>query len=305
MFSYLAQAFLFIGIFVAGLNIFLWYFSRKELKKTIKRRLKIEGADAVVSPPLWRFLDPLTPLNKIVAKRFLKNRELLESKLFGARAGLSVEQFFAVKEFVTLVVFIGAMVVLSGDFIVYIPIAVIVGFFLPDFWLKTKLTQRKAAVVRALPDTVDLLALCVNAGLDFVAATRWIIEKATPTAFTEELAFMMNEIRMGKPRREALRSLARRIDAPDVMAFSRTLVQADRMGTPIAEALAILSEDVRERFFRRAERTALQAPMKMLIPLIFFILPVVGVIVGGPIAIQFMQGDLLSGGMAAGGGPKM
>ena len=112
---------------------------------------------------------------------------------------------------------------------------------------------------------------------------------------------MLHEVKVGKPRREALKDLSRRINSPDVTAFARTLIQADRMGTPIAEALAILSEDTRERFFRRAERSALQAPIKMLIPLIFCILPVVGVIVGGPIAIQFMQGNLLGGV----GAPKM
>jgi tight adherence protein C len=100
---------------------------------------------------------------------------------------------------------------------------------------------------------------------------------------------------VGKPRRDALKDFSRRLNSPDVTAFTRTLIQADRMGTPIAEALNILSEDTRERFFRRAERAALQSPMKMLIPLIFFILPVVGVIVGGPIAIQFMSGNLFGG----------
>jgi tight adherence protein C len=156
-----------------------------------------------------------------------------------------------------------------------------------------------------LPDTVDLLSLCVDAGLDFIAAARWIVEKSKPSAFIEELSLMLHEVKVGKPRREALRDMSRRINAADVTAFARTLIQADRMGTPIAEALVILSEDTRERFFRRAEREALKSPMKMLIPLIFFILPVVGVIVGGPIAIQFMSGSLLGGlGTGGAGGPK-
>jgi len=214
---------------------------------------------------------------------------------------MTPEQFFGAKEFMAIFAVLLGIGFLPADDIVKIVVAGIAGFFLPDLWLDMKLKQRRAAVVRTLPDTVDLLSLCVDAGLDFIAASRWIVEKSRSTAFIEELSLMLHEIKVGKPRREALKDLSRRINAPDVTAFARTLIQADRMGTPIAEALAILSDDVRERFFRRAERTALQAPMKMLIPLIFFILPVVGVIVGGPIAIQFMNGSLLGG---MGGGIK-
>ena len=211
-----------------------------------------------------------------------------------------VEQFFGFKEFVAIFLFMLAMGFLPKDSTVQMLIAAVFGFHVPDLWLSIKCSQRRAAVVRSLPDTVDLLSLCVDAGLDFIAAARWIVEKSRPTAFIEELSLLLHEIKVGKPRREALKDLSRRISSPDVTAFARTLVQADRMGTPIAEALAILSEDIRERFFRRAEREALQSPMKMLIPLIVFILPVVGVIVGGPIAIQFMSGNLL-GGVGTGG----
>ncbi|HQP91842.1 MAG TPA: type II secretion system F family protein, partial [Candidatus Omnitrophota bacterium] len=241
-----------------------------------------------------RVLDLLGPLNYNLARRMTK-RENLENKLFGARVGLTVEQFLGAKEFLALTALFLAFGFLPKDDIVKMIVAAIVGFFIPDMWLDIKQKQRRAAVVRSLPDTVDLLSLCVDAGLDFIAATRWIVEKSKPTAFIEELSLMLHEIKVGKPRREALKDLSKRINSPDVTAFARTLIQADRMGTPIAEALAILSEDTRERFFRRAERAALQSPMKMLLPLIFFILPVVGVIVGGPIAIQFMSGSLLGG----------
>lgn len=302
MLVYLSQILLVVGVFMLAVNIFQWFFAAQELKKTIKRRLKSDVQARPEKSPFLRVFNVLLPLNRQLTRRFLKNRENLEARLFGARAGLTVEQFFAVKETAALLIFFIGIGFLPKDAAVNIVFIVIGGFFLPDLWLNMKLNQRKAAVVRSLPDTVDLLALCVDAGLDFVAATRWIVEKSASSAFIEELSFMLHEIKVGKPRSEALKDLARRINAPDVMAFSRTLIQADRMGTPIAEALAILSEDVRERYFRRAERIALQAPMKMLIPLIFFILPVVGVIVGGPIAIQFMQGNLLQG---IAGGPKM
>lgn len=294
MIVYLSQIFLFVGIFLVCLNFFLWFFSAAELRKTIKRRLRYEVNPQDRKSVLLRIFDIFTPLNYFLLRKFIK-RDRLENKLFGARAALTPEQFFGAKEIMAIVGIWLGFGFLPKEEVLKIAAVCVAGFFLPDLWLNMKLSQRRAAVVRTLPDTVDLLSLCVDAGLDFIAAARWIVEKSRSTAFLEELSLMLHEIKVGKPRRDALKDLSRRINSPDVTAFARTLIQADRMGTPIAEALAILSEDTRERFFRRAERSALQTPMKMLIPLIFFILPVVGVIVGGPIAIQFMGGNLFGG----------
>lgn len=291
---YLSQIFLFTGVFLLFLNFFVWFFASQELRKTIKRRLRYETNPQDKKSVLLRIFDLFGPLNYYVVRRFVK-REQIENKLFGSRAPLTVEQFFGAKELLCLIALWLAMGFLPKDEFLKIAMAGAAGFFAPDLWLNAKLKQRRAAVVRSLPDTVDLLSLCVDAGLDFIAAARWIVDKSRSTAFIEEMSLMLHEIKVGKPRREALKDLSRRMSSPDVTAFTRTLIQADRMGTPIAEALAILSEDTRDRFFRRAERAALQTPMKMLIPLIFFILPVVGVIVGGPIAIQFMSGSLLGG----------
>ncbi len=298
---YLSQIFLFIGIFLLLMNFLLWFFQMAELRKTIKRRLRYEVNPQDKKSIFLRVFDLFGPFNYQIVRRWSNvRRENLENKLFGARVALTVEQFMSAKEMMAIIALLIAIGFLPKGEVLKAAIAAVVGFFLPDLWLDIKQKQRRSAVVRSLPDTVDLLSLCVDAGLDFIAAARWIVEKSKPSAFIEELSLMLHEIKVGKPRRDALKDLSKRINSPDVTAFARTLIQADRMGTPIAEALIILSEDTRERFFRRAEREALQSPMKMLIPLIFFILPVVGVIVGGPIAIQFMSGNLL-GGMGGGG----
>ena len=107
----------------------------------------------------------------------------------------------------------------------------------------------------------------------------------------DELRNMMQEINVGKPRRDALRDLARKFELPDLSTFSRTLIQADRMGTSVIDALNILSEDMREARFRRGESVALKAPLKMLIPLLFFIFPVVAILVAGPVFLDFMQNN--------------
>jgi tight adherence protein C len=210
--------------------------------------------------------------------------------MFAARVFIIPEHFLAIKELLAIAfLFLTFLFMRKGD---VLPLFVfpVVGFISPDVWLTIKLNKRRNDIVKTLPDVVDLLSLCVDAGLDFMAASKWIVEKSNPNAFIEEMSLVLHEIKVGKSRRDALSDMAKRIKLPDVTAFCRTLTQADKMGIPIAQALSVLSEDVRERYFRRAERLALQAPMKMLIPLIFFILPVVAVIVGGPVLLQFMGG---------------
>jgi len=216
-------------------------------------------------------------------------------RLFSARVFIMPEQFLAIKQFLLFIfMFLTYLFIPTGDVMPMVLLPAL-GFFAPDIWVMFRVKARKAAVLRALPDSVELLSLCVDAGLDFMAASRWIIEKSRVNAFNEELSLVLHEVKVGKSRQQAFKDMAKRLKLTDVTAFCRTLVQADRMGIPIAQALAVLADDTRERFFRRSERAALQAPMKMLIPLIFFILPVVGVIVGGPIILQFMSGGL--GGM--------
>ena len=167
--------------------------------------------------------------------------------------------------------------------------------FLPDIMLNSRVSKRKFLISRILPETIDLLGLCVGAGLDFMAAVRWVVDKVATNPMIEELTLVLKEINVGKPRVEALRDMARRVEIPDVTSFVRILVQADRMGTPVEETFRILSEDTRMRRFRRGERQAMKAPLKMLVPLIFCILPVILIIVAGPILLRFIRQGVFTG----------
>jgi len=214
-----------------------------------------------------------------------------------AKSVLTVEEFFLVKEVV-----IGVLLAVTihfngnGDFLMFwILMSIAFGYLLPEFWLKARIKRIKADILKYLPDTVDLLGLCVNAGLDFMMAIKYVVEKSNVTVVTEELKNMMQEINVGKPRRDALRDLARKYELPDLSTFSRTLIQADRMGTSVIDALNILSEDMREARFRRGEAMALKAPLKMLVPLLFFIFPVVSILVAGPVFLDFFQNNPLKG----------
>jgi len=164
---------------------------------------------------------------------------------------------------------------------------IVAGFILPHFWLSIKVSKIKKELTKVMPDIIDLLNLCVNAGLDFMLALKWVVEKSEQSPFVQELRNLMQEISIGKSRRAALIALSQKYQVPDVSSFARTLIQADRMGTSIAQALDILSEDMRRRRFQRGEQQALKAPLKLLFPLLVFIFPVVLVIIAGPILLQF------------------
>ncbi len=230
-------------------------------------------------------------VNKVF-KKFPYVRSLDDKMVFLTAKIGGVELLF-IKE----VILVGLWFLVAWFFSFYVAfIAAIVGFFIPDFILSRKVAAKKEDILNAFPETVDLLDLCISAGLDFLAAIRWIIEKTYPNAFIAELAILFNEIQVGSDRATALRKMAKKLNIPDVNSFSRTIIQASRMGVSIEEALTNLSEDVRDARYQKGERYAIKSALKLLIPLLFCILPVILIIVAGPILINFIQGDLIPGG---------
>ncbi len=227
-------------------------------------------------------------------------RRRLVRDLSISRSDMSPEDFMFFKVVTVVALLFLVPRFFPADMMVFsVLIAIVVGYMLPEVLLKNKIAKVKSDLVRLLPDTVDLLGLCVNAGLDFMMALKWVVEKSAPSIVITELSNLLQEISVGKPRRDALRDLARKYELPDLSTFARTLIQADKMGTSVSEALNILSEDMRLARFRRGEAIALKAPMKMLVPLLFCIFPVVGILVGGPIFLDFVMNNPLKG-MAGG-----
>ena len=243
-------------------------------------------------PILRSILKRLAVINKPIGSTVLRKR--ISRDLAMARVDLTVDEFLFIKEalIVGLLFLFYPMAAGNADFIPFMFLmSCAIGYLLPEFHVKGRIKKVKEAIVKNLPDTVDLLSLCVNAGLDFMMALKYLIEKSTPNILIQEFNTLLQEISVGKPRREALRDLARKYELPDLSTFTRTLIQADRMGTSVSEALNILSEDMRQARFRRGEAMALKAPMKMLVPLLFFIFPVVGILVAGPIFLDFFRNN--------------
>jgi len=160
----------------------------------------------------------------------------------------------------------------------------------PLLWLRDRMRLRQRAIVRGLPYGIDLLTLAVEAGLDFTAALAKVVEKGPKGPLAEELSVAIRELRMGKIREDALRQLARRVDLPPLTSFVQALVQADRMGTPLGKVLRVLSTQMRNERTQRAEKLANEAPVKLVLPLVFFIFPTLFLVLFGPIGYHVFFG---------------
>lgn len=270
-----------------------WAFSLNQANHQFRRRLYTEVAEAKRDPPIVRLAMALEPLNRRLPTTWYAGRatRLLEAAGFK----LSPIHFLAIQELGALGITIVGLAALGPSAgpagIVFFGF---LGFNVPVFWLQNRIKQRRLTVARDLPEIVDLLSLCVGAGSDFMGALNRIVREFRPCPVREELGILLQEVRMGKRRRDALRSFATRLQTPATSTFSRTLIQVDRMGTGMGEALVILSEDMRLERYHWAERFAQQAPMKMLIPLMISLGSAM-IIVAGPILYQFLKGGLMSG----------
>jgi len=159
----------------------------------------------------------------------------------------------------------------------------------PGLWLRKALRQRHRLIRRAIPFTLDLLTLSVEAGLDFMTALQRNVDRGKIDALCEELIRVIREIQLGKTRREALKDLATRVNLQELTSVINALIQADELGVSIGAILRIQAEQMRQRRFERAEKLANEAPVKMLFPLLAFIFPAVFLILLGPIITRLIQ----------------
>ncbi|HEY7973848.1 MAG TPA: type II secretion system F family protein [Ktedonobacterales bacterium] len=155
------------------------------------------------------------------------------------------------------------------------------GYVFPDLWLRNKTAQRKTIIANALPDAIDLLTISVEAGLGFDQALARIVAKAD-NLLTREFARVLQQMRLGIARRDALRELVERTGVEDLSQFVGAIIQAEQLGASIGRVLRIQSAEMRVRRRQRAQKLAQQAPIKMLFPMAFLILPSIFVVVLGP-----------------------
>ena len=164
----------------------------------------------------------------------------------------------------------------------------LLGYFLPVMLLQSRIKRRQDIILKAMPDALDLLTVCVEAGLGFDQAMSKVSEKWENEL---SLAFerVIQEVRLGKLRREALRDMADRMDLPDMTSFVAAIIQADQLGVSMGKVLRIQSDQMRMKRRQRAEKKAHEAPVKMLIPMAFLIFPSIYIVLLGPAVLILMN----------------
>ncbi len=169
----------------------------------------------------------------------------------------------------------------------------LLGFFLPVMLLSSRIKRRQNLIIKAMPDALDLLTVCVEAGLGFDQAMAKVAEKWENEL---SLAFerVIQEVRLGKLRREALRDMADRMDIPDMTSFVAAIIQADQLGVSIGKVLRIQSDQMRIKRRQRAEKKAHEAPVKMLIPMVFLIFPSIYIVLLGPAALILLNSPAIN-----------
>jgi tight adherence protein C len=157
-----------------------------------------------------------------------------------------------------------------------------IGFMLPIYWLGNKMKARRKAIMRSLPDAIDLLTISVEAGLGFDQALQRVTEK-WDNDLGKEFKRVLSETRVGKPKREALREMANRCDVQELNVFVASVIQAEQLGVSIGKVLSIQADQMRIRRRQLAEELAHKAPIKMLFPMVFLIFPSIYIVILGPI----------------------
>ena len=243
---------------------------------------------------LARFAIKFTPENQIESIR----RQI---ELAGKSQTMEPVVFFGQRIALTLAMGIGAFVLffLFTDWgIVKGTLGtiggVLLGYYLPMLQLKGQISRRKDAIVKSLPDALDLLTICVEAGLGFEQAMSKVYAK-----WDNDLAIafgrVLQEIQLGKRRSEALRDMSHRMDVPDVTSFVAALVQAEQLGVSIAKILRIQSDQMRVKRRQRAQEKAQQAPVKRMVPMVFLIFPSLWIVLLGPSVVILIESGVLGG----------
>jgi tight adherence protein C len=224
-----------------------------------------------------------------------KALDSIERKLemAGNPRGIEPTTFFAAR-FIFAVLFLGGLAVMYGsevfeftNFLITIG-ATVFGFIMPNLLIDSRISRRQDEVRKALPDALDLLTICVEAGLGFDAAMRKVADK-----WDNELSIAfgraLREVQLGKLRREALRDMADRIGASEFDSFIAAVIQSEQLGVSMAKILRIQSDDMRVKRRQRAEQAAQKAPVTMLLPMAFLIFPTIMMVMMGPAILMIMN----------------
>lgn len=232
-----------------------------------------------------------------LSARFTPQKVLLETtkklELAGNPGRIDAATFLAAR-FIVPVVFDGFLLIIAkvspnpwpiGRLLIALLVFGLLGFFFPQLWLSSKISSRQHEIRKAMPDALDLLTICVEAGLSFDSAMSKVSEK-WENQLSLAFARAIREVQLGKMRREALRDMAERLGIAEMTSFTAAVIQSEQLGVSMSKVLRIQSEQMRMKRRQRAEEEAHKAPVKMIFPMGLLIFPSIMVILMTPAIIQ-------------------
>ncbi|WP_331522563.1 type II secretion system F family protein [Pinirhizobacter sp.] len=251
-----------------------------------------------------RLIWPLVNLATVMLGPHLTPRQLEPAHRRLQAAGqdfvLSPEQLFGLRAAATglvtvFVVLVMAMLHRTGftAYLTGIVFGAAAGYFYPDLWLSERRKKRERQVVKDLPTFLDFIVMTVEAGMNITGAIEQATHKGPQGPLSQEFTRLLRDLRSGLPRAEALRRMADRMDMTQISSFTGTLIQADRVGASLGVTLRAQAAQRREERFLRAEKLALEAPVKMMAPLIMFFFPLVFIVLGFFIYLRVKQEGIL------------
>jgi tight adherence protein C len=184
-----------------------------------------------------------------------------------------------------------ALVLPARQLTAVLVVLAMVGFYLPNIWLRLKISRRREIILKGFPDALDLMVVCVEAGMGLDSTITRVAKEIelNNKILSEELKLYNLEMRAGKLRKDALKNLAMRTDVEEVNNLVTLLLQTEKFGTSVGQALTVYSDTMRTQRFQRAEETAAKIPTKLLFPLVLFIFPALFVVILGPAVIKIIR----------------
>ncbi len=285
-------AFAFVIALLAGASVMLFAYSAPTLNREVPDEDR-EYMDPL--PPLLRLVWPLVRFLEYHVCQFIPADALEKThqklSLTGVGYLVNAEQFYAIRIISTLSGF-GFMWIclelLEKSSPNALLLGLVLGYFYPSLWLGDVRERRRKSVQRTLPAYLDFITMAVEAGLNMTGALTQAMDKGPAGPLKHEFYMVVRDLRSGLPRADALRRMESRLQMGEITSFVGTVIQAERMGASLGSALRVQAEQRRIERFQRAEKSAMEAPVKLIGPLMMFIFPVTFIVLGFPIAMKFL-----------------
>jgi tight adherence protein C len=282
-------------ILTLGLLLFYRDVAFQRLTALVGRRGSTSQVDRILHPDRDVVQQIVKPFQNVVP-RSAQEVSVVQKRLVraGYRRDSNINIFYGAKVLSPLALSLLATVTgiyAWGPFFIY-ALTIGLGFLAPDFWLGNRIKKRQRKIRRGLPEALDLMVICSEAGLSLDQSVLRVSQelKGSQPEIADELGLVMLQQRAGKPRDESLKALADRTDIDAIRTLVNTLIQADAFGTSIAKTLRVYSDTMRTQRRQQAEEQAAKTTVKLVFPLVFFIFPSLFVVALGPAMILMLEG---------------